>query len=146
MSLTSAFLPPLPTSATQDVTWQHLYGSSPALALAQLIATRESLNLIVTPDAPQAHRLEQEIKAFVPHLAEHVMVFPDWETLPYDNFSPHQDIISERLAVLAKLPRTRQGALIVSLNTLLHRIAPTHYVSGQALQVKEGDQLDIHQL
>lgn len=74
------------------------------------------------------------------------MVFPDWETLPYDSFSPHQDIISERLSVLAKLPGMHDGALIVSLNTLLHRISPTDYVSGQALQVEKGQQLDGHRL
>ncbi|OZB04713.1 MAG: transcription-repair coupling factor [Idiomarina sp. 34-48-12] len=102
--------------------------------------------LIVTPDAPQAHRLEQEVQYFVPNWRQQVMVFPDWETLPYDSFSPHQDIISERLSVLARLPDMQRGALIVSLNTLMHRIAPTDYVAGQAVQVNKGQKLDIHGL
>jgi len=146
MSLVSVLQPPLPASVSQDVTWQNLHGSSAALALAQVIKQHPQLVLIVTPDAPQAHRLEQEIRSFCPSHRDHVMVFPDWETLPYDNFSPHQDIISERLSVLARLPETRQGALIVSLNTLLHRIAPTEYIGGQSLQLKAGQALDIHAL
>lgn len=111
-----------------------------------MIKQHPHLVLIVTPDAPQAHRLEHEIRYFCPDYRDSIMVFPDWETLPYDNFSPHQDIISERLSVLARLPQTQRGALIVSLNTLLHRIAPTDYISGQALQLSAGQQLDIHAL
>lgn len=145
MSKASILTPPRPTSAKQDLTWQGLAGSSAALALARLIDQHERPLLIVTPDAPQAHRLEQEI-SYLSAKGERVMVFPDWETLPYDSFSPHQDIISERLSVLAKLPSMQDGALIVSINTLLHRIAPTDYVSGQALQVDKGQQLDGHRL
>ncbi|MEX1220586.1 MAG: transcription-repair coupling factor [Idiomarina sp.] len=146
MSLASVLQPPLPATKSKDVTWQNLHGSSAALALAEVIKQHPHLVLIVTPDAPQAHRLEHEIRYFCPDYRDHIMVFPDWETLPYDNFSPHQDIISERLSVLAKLPQTQRGALIVSLNTLLHRIAPTDYISGQALQLSAGQQLDIHAL
>lgn len=146
MTSASAFLPPLPPNAVTDVTWQQLHGSSAALALARVIEQHPHMVLIVTPDAPQAHRLEQEIRYFSPAWRDNIMVFPDWETLPYDNFSPHQDIISERLSVLAKLPQTSRGALIVSLNTLLHRVSPVDYVSGQTLQLEAGEQLDIHAL
>ncbi|MEA3586789.1 transcription-repair coupling factor [Pseudidiomarina sp. 1APP75-27a] len=145
MSKASILTPPRPPSALTDITWQGLAGSSIAYALAQLIDQHDKPILIVTPDAPQAHRLEHEI-SYLSKKGDQVLVFPDWETLPYDSFSPHQDIISERLSVLAKLPEMHDGALIVSLNTLLHRIAPTDYVSGQALQVAKGQQLDGHRL
>lgn len=146
MTTASAFKPPKPSSARQDITWQNLAGSSIALALGQLIEQHDGPVLIVTPDAPQAHRLEQEVQYFASNWRKQVMVFPDWETLPYDSFSPHQDIISERLSVLAHLPDMQRGALIVSLNTLMHRIAPTDYVAGQAVQVNKGQKLDIHGL
>ncbi|MGQ4275647.1 transcription-repair coupling factor [Pseudidiomarina sp. E22-M8] len=145
MSKASILTPPRPPSARTDITWQGLAGSSIAYALARLIDQHDRPVLIVTPDAPQAHRLEHEI-GYLSAKGEQVLVFPDWETLPYDSFSPHQDIISERLSVLAKLPNMRDGALIVSLNTLLHRIAPTDYVSGQALQVEQGQKLDGYRL
>ncbi|KFZ32090.1 transcription-repair coupling factor [Pseudidiomarina salinarum] len=146
MTKASILTPPKPLNATKDITWQQLSGSSVALALGQLTEQHQRPVLIVTPDAPQAHRLEQEIRYFAPSLRDQIMVFPDWETLPYDSFSPHQDIISERLSVLARLPDMQRGALIVSINTLMHRIAPTGYVSGQALQLNKGQVLDIHGL
>ncbi|CAB0150263.1 Transcription-repair-coupling factor [Pseudidiomarina piscicola] len=145
MSKASILTPPRPSSARTDITWQGLAGSSIAYALARLIDQHDRPLLIVTPDAPQAHRLEHEI-SYLSAKGSQVLVFPDWETLPYDSFSPHQDILSERLSVLAQLPSMQDGALIVSLNTLLHRIAPTDYVSGQALQVQKGQQLDGHRL
>src|SRR5690554_5460361 len=146
MTKASIVNPPKPKDSNRDITWQQLAGSSIALALGQLIEQHEGPLLIVTPDAPQAHRLEHEVQYFAPTWRSQVMVFPDWETLPYDSFSPHQDIISERLSVLARLPEMQRGALIVSLNTLLHRIAPTNYVGGQAIQVEKGQQLDSHSL
>lgn len=145
MSKASILTPPKPPSARTDITWQGLAGSSVAFALAELIDQHDKPVLVVTPDAPQAHRLEHEIQ-YLSRNGDQVMVFPDWETLPYDSFSPHQDIISERLSVLAQLPTMREGALIVSLNTLLQRIAPIDYVSGQALQISKGQQLDGHKL
>ncbi len=145
MSKASILTPPKPPSARTDITWQGLAGSSVALALAELIDQHDKPVLIVTPDAPQAHRLEHEMQ-YLSRKGDQVMVFPDWETLPYDSFSPHQDIISERLSVLAALPTMQSGALIVSLNTLIQRIAPVDYVSGQALQVSKGQQLDGHKL
>lgn len=126
-------------SQNEDKTWRELHGSSTALALAKLAEQENRRILLITQDAPTAYRLEQEIRFFTPRLAEHVSVFPDWETLPYDSFSPHQDIISERLRVLAKLPESQQGVLIVSLNSLLHRIAPPSFIQGQALILSAGE-------
>ncbi|MBL4856934.1 MAG: transcription-repair coupling factor, partial [Idiomarina sp.] len=145
MTKASVLRPPFPPAANKDLTWQELHGSSPAMAIARLIDATPGRVLIVTADANQAHRLEQEVKYFAGEHTEYhddITLFPDWETLPYDSFSPHQDIISDRLSVLARLPDAKRGALIVSINTLLHRIAPTSFVQGQALQIEKGQQLD----
>ncbi|RUO25961.1 transcription-repair coupling factor [Aliidiomarina minuta] len=143
MAAISVFQADAVPSGDQDKTWRQLEGSSSALALATLAEREKRRILLITADAPAAYRLEHEIRFFSPTLAEHISVFPDWETLPYDTFSPHQDIISERLRVLAKLPDSEQGILIVSLNTLLHRIAPPSYIHGQAFLLTPGQQKPI---
>ena len=139
MAVSSPFLIDTIPAQEQDNTWRELHGSSVALALAKLAEQQSRRILLITEDAPSAYRFEQEIRFFTPTLASHVSVFPDWETLPYDNFSPHQDIISERLRVLAKLPESQQGVLIVSLSSLLHRIAPASYIQGQTFLFAPGE-------
>jgi len=101
-------------------------GSSDALALAQL--ARESagtgrLIVIVTGDPHSAQRLSEEIPWFAPGLR--VALFPDWETLPYDHFSPHQDLVSERLATLYRVSRGECDVIVVAATTALYRLAPT---------------------
>ena len=71
------------------------------------------------------------------------MNFPDWETLPYDVFSPHQDIISERLATLGRLASLGRGVLIVPVTTLMVRIGPREYLDANSLALGEGDTLDL---
>lgn len=139
MAAISVFNADAVPTQSDDKTWRELAGSSTALALANLAEQQPRRILLITEDAPTAYRFEQEIRFFCPRLAPHVSVFPDWETLPYDTFSPHQDIISERLRVLAKLPESQQGVLIVSLNSLLHRIAPANYIQGQAFILAKGE-------
>lgn len=146
MTIASPFSPPQPESALHDITWQNLVGSSIALAIAQIIEQHHGPVLIVAPDTPTALRLEQEIQYFAQPKQQPVMMLPDWETLPYDSFSPHHDIISERLRVLSRLPDLTKGGVIVSLNTLLQRLAPTDYIAGQSIQIKAGQTLDIHRV
>jgi len=64
--------------------------------------------------------------------------FPDWETLPYDVFSPHQDIISNRLTTLYHLPNMEYGVLVLPVSVLMHRLAPTDYVRGESLLITTG--------
>ncbi|MEM7763245.1 MAG: transcription-repair coupling factor [Pseudomonadota bacterium] len=118
-----------------------LYGASDALLLARLASAANGVVLHVADTQADADRLEAEVQFFAePDLP--VLHFPDWETLPYDNFSPHQDIISERLAVLAKLPKLERGILIVAAQCLLHRLPPTQYVRARALSLRVGESLD----
>src|SRR5690554_410768 len=145
MQRSTLLTPPVPESVTLNQTWKELEGSSLALALAALVDTAEQPILMVTADAPAAYRLEQEVRFFLKSDAQ-VLVLPNWETLPYDSFSPHQDIISERLRILSRLPSMQKGMLIVSLNTLLHRCPPADFIQGHALELKAGDTLSAEQL
>ncbi len=116
-------------------------GAAESLCISELASTGRLL-VVITADTHAAQILERELPFFLRDDVE-ILSFPDWETLPYDNFSPHQDIISERLATLHRLPRVRGGILIVPMSTLMHRLPPTHYVAGASLVLEEGQQLDM---
>ncbi|MGY8830475.1 MAG: transcription-repair coupling factor, partial [Pseudomonadales bacterium] len=75
-----------------------------------------------------------------------VLHFPDWETLPYDLFSPHQDIISQRIAALYRLPELKHGVLVVPITTALHRLAPKRFLLGSSLVMQVSQQLDVNQM
>ena len=93
-----------------------LYGSSRSLFLAEQIAAHRGLSVVVCSDMAEAEQLEQEIRFFSAE-ALHVYRFPDLETLPYDQFSPHQDIVSERIRCLASIPAADNGLLILPVST-----------------------------
>ncbi|MAT93947.1 MAG: transcription-repair coupling factor [Halioglobus sp.] len=119
------------------------HGCADALCIAELCAGQRLL-LVLTPDTSSALALERELAFFLDD-ATPVLSFPDWETLPYDNFSPHQDIISERLDTLYRLPAQAHGVLIVPVPTLMHRLPPTAYVAGKSLVLATGQSLDPEQ-
>ena len=131
-------------SQKDKIQWGQLTGSGLSIAIAQGVKQQDSLVLIVTPDTPSALRLETELDYLLPN--HPVMVFPDWETLPYDHFSPHQDIISSRLATLNTLKKEQQSVLIVPVSTLMLRTAPASFIYGSTLDFKVGDTLDTHSL
>lgn len=145
MARFSPLKPPVPQQPGKNITWKSLEGSSTALAIGQLLET-EKFALLVTADAPSAYRLEQEIQFFAPHRSDDIQVLPDWETLPYDSFSPHQDIVSDRIKVLARLPQQQSGVLIVALNALLHRMAPPSYIQAHSLMLTKGETKPLLQL
>jgi transcription-repair coupling factor (superfamily II helicase) len=116
-----------------------LAGSSDALALARLAATRRPL-AIVCASALEAQRLRDEIAWFAPALR--VALLPDWETLPYDSFSPHHDLVSERLATLYRITTGDCDVAIVPATTALQRIAPPSYLAGYTFFIKQGTRLD----
>lgn len=119
-----------------------LPGSAGSAMIAAL-AAQHGLVLAVAADPAGAHQLARELELFNRDLNLEILNFPDWETLPYDNFSPHQDIISERLHTLYRLPELREGVLIVPLTTLMHRLPPVHYVAGSSLVLTLGQTLDL---
>ena len=122
-------------------------GSADALLLARLGLRDKAqgrLTAIVTPDASTAQRLLDEIAFFAPALR--CVLFPDWETLPYDAFSPHQDLISERLATLWRISQRDKDSgadlVIVPATTALYRLAPPSFLAGYTFEFKVKQKLD----
>ena len=122
--------------------WGQLYGSAPGLALAETAERMQSPLLVVTPSARDAERLTAELRFYITDVTLPVLAFPDWETLPYDLFSPHQDIVSERLATLSRVSDLKRGLVVTSAATLMQRLAPRQYVLGGTLMLKTGEKLD----
>jgi transcription-repair coupling factor (superfamily II helicase) len=120
-----------------------LSGSADSLALARL-ARQEKPLAIVTATALDAQRLVDEIAWFEPGLR--VCLLPDWETLPYDQFSPHQDLVSERLATLYRIQRGDFDVAVVPAPTALVRLCPPAYVAGQTFFLQAKEKLDVEKL
>lgn len=118
-----------------------LYGSSRSLLLAEQIAAHKGLSVIVCNDMADADQVEQEILFFA-HQKHQIYRFPDLETLAYDQFSPHQDIISERIKCLANIPFATQGILTLPISTLLQKVVPSEFIQQRSLSVKVGDTRD----
>ncbi|MBF0218682.1 MAG: transcription-repair coupling factor [Gammaproteobacteria bacterium] len=125
--------------------WGALYGSSIGLVAAQAALSNQQFILLVTSDMQSANRLMDEIRFYLNGAPDSppLLVFPDWEILPYDRFSPHQDIISERLRTLYQLPQLKRGILVVPVATLMQRLPPRHYVEAHTLLLSLGDHLPL---
>ncbi len=132
---------PWPQQAGTRTAIGPFFGSAEACCIAELATALKRFLLVITADTQSALTLERELPFFLPADGE-VLAFPDWETLPYDNFSPHQDIISERLHTLYHLPAKQRGVLIVPMPTLMHRLAPVEYIAGTSLVLERGQTLD----
>ncbi len=124
--------------------WNRLYGSSLALSIVEASNTHANGPVVViVEDVTHADVLTKEIE-FYKDKKQTIYHLPDWETLPYDIFSPHQDIIAERLTTLHALQHIHGGdILIIPLNTLAQRLAPRSYIQGNVLNLKINQQLDI---
>ena len=133
---------PLPTPGSRK-RYASLQGSSDALALAQLAGQKRPL-IILTETALDAQRLHDEIPYFAPDLSVHLL--PDWETLPYDQFSPHQDLISERLATLYQISQNACDVAIIPATTALYRLPPREFLAAHTFFLKQGTQLDLDAL
>ncbi|WP_018150211.1 transcription-repair coupling factor [Leeia oryzae] len=141
LSLPSPF-----TAATKPgnkLRWPYLHGSADALAIAQL-STHKTPVTVITATAQHAQRLKDELAFFAPDAR--VCLLPDWETLPYDHFSPHQDLISERLATLYRLHNRQFDIAIVPVATALYRLAPPSFLAAYTFMLKKGQTLDLERL
>ncbi|HEY0178375.1 MAG TPA: transcription-repair coupling factor [Dokdonella sp.] len=134
--------PPLPTPTRRRRYWAAPHGSALALAIAAAARAHAGVVVVVVADTHAAHALEIELGVFAGGELE-VLQFPDWETLPYDLFSPHADIVSQRIATLYRLPSLARGVLVVPVATLMQRLAPRRYVTGSALVLELGQKLDL---
>ncbi|EWC41570.1 transcription-repair coupling factor [Stutzerimonas stutzeri] len=136
-------LPPLPAASGKQH-WGNLPGAALSLAIAEAASNAKRFTLLLTADSQSAERLQEELAFFAPGLP--VLHFPDWETLPYDIFSPHQDIVSQRIAALYQLPELSHGVLVVPITTALHRLAPKRFLLGSSLVLDVGQKLDVEQM
>ena len=124
-----------------------LPGSADALVLAQLATQCAALHrmlAIVAADALAMQRLADEIAYFAPDLR--VTTFPDWETLPYDHFSPHHDLVSARLATLYQIGRHECDVVLVAAQTALYRLPPRSYLAAHTFFITTGETLDVDAL
>ncbi|KEF31988.1 Transcription-repair coupling factor [Marinobacter nitratireducens] len=146
--------PDYPTKPADHRSWGQLKGSSDALAICESARAHEGLTLVITRSTNDAIRLEQAMRFFLglptdedaPAITEdglELLSLPDWETLPYDLFSPHQDITSRRIRTLHRLPSTKHGVLVVPARTLMHRLPPVDYLQGNTLLLEVGQALEI---
>jgi transcription-repair coupling factor (superfamily II helicase) len=135
-------LPSLPNRGAKSAA-PLLHGSSDALALAALASERAPI-VVVCAEPFDALRLSEEIQWFAPGLR--VLTFPDWETLPYDHFSPHQDLVSDRLAALHSAGTGAFDVLLVPATTMLARLAPPSHIAAYTFFLKQGERLDLEKL
>ena len=117
----------------------HLQGSSTALLLKQLSQNTSQLFVVVARNNQHLNQLESELNFY----GISPFIFPDWEILPYDRLSPHQDIVSERLAILSNMPK--QGVLLLSATTLAQRVAPKSWILGEHFDLKIGQKIQLEQ-
>src|SRR4051795_9436945 len=123
--------------------YSQLAGSADALALARL-AQEEHPVAVVSATAQDAQRLVDEIAWCAPQLR--VCLLPDWETLPYDQFSPHHDLVSERLATLYRIQRGEFDIAIVPASTALVRLCPPAYIAGRTFLLEVNKRIEIENL
>jgi transcription-repair coupling factor (superfamily II helicase) len=131
---------PMPAGAGDIKRIGQLKGSAQGYLAAAAARRHKGVTLVIATSSDTAVRLASEIAFFDPEVE--LLSFPDWETLPYDNFSPHQDIISERILSLYRLPQLSRGILIVTAATLMQRIAPRQFIGGNSLLLDTGQKLD----
>ena len=131
---------PLPTKSAPRVRWLNLTAGSLPYFLTQNLPPK-TLKIVFTPDAESALRLQTAWQFFRP--SDNALFLPDWETLPYERFSPHQDLVSERLSVLWQLKNGLADALFVPVSTAMQRLAPAPFLLGRTFWLKTGQRLDI---
>ncbi|WPU21347.1 transcription-repair coupling factor [Cedecea neteri] len=128
----------LPSKPGEQRLLGELTGSACATEVAEIVERHSGPVVLIAPDMQNALRLHDEITQFTDNL---VVNLADWETLPYDSFSPHQEIISSRLSTLYQLPTMQRGVLIMPVNTLMQRVCPHSFLHGHALVMKKGQRL-----
>lgn len=139
----SYFNPDIPTQAPDHKILANVIGGTDGFAISEIAERHSGLTIVVTPDTKSAVRLEKVLRELN---KQEVRLFPDWETLPYDGFSPHQEIISARLSALFYLQNAKQGIFILPINTLMQRVCPPQFLQHNVLLIKKGDRLDINKL
>jgi len=137
--------PELPTTPGDRRRWTNLPGAAETHAIAGVASSHEGMILVIAADTLGAERLHDELQFFLGS-DKTILHLPDWETLIYDAFSPHQDIISERLDVLNQLAVLDSGIVVIPATTLSQRMAPAQFILGTSLVLAKGQKFDIPQM
>lgn len=140
MSAVASFALP---KSSQIVHWPDLNAGSLPFLLSKHLPEKK-LKIVLTADAEQAIRIQTAWQFFNP--AARIVFFPDWETLPYEHFSPHQELVSERLSTLWQLKNGLVDVLLLPLATAMQKIAPPSFLLGRTFWLKTGQQLDTDAL
>ena len=117
----------------------NLQGSSASLLFKEIATQSKQLFIVIAKNNQHLGQLESELEFY----GIKPTIFPDWEILPYDRLSPHQDIVSERLSILSNMPQS--GVLLLSASTLVQRVAPTSWVLGEHFDIKVGQKFALEQ-
>ena len=119
--------------------WGSLYGSSEALSLIEFSKTQKKVVLYIANDISHSIEIHKALDFYKSPLK--ILSFPNWEILAFDHFSPHPDIISERLKTLSQLEKLEQGIVITSLESLTQRLCPKNYISRYSFNIEVGSPL-----
>ena len=139
--------PTIPADPFQNCFWQGEFGCASSLAICNAAADADGPILLLCENNEIVEQSIRELKYFCASKEElPVFSLPDWETLPYDSFSPHQDIISERLNALYHLPQLTRGILVLSITSLMHRLPPHRYIIANSLDLEVGQSLEIDEI
>ena len=124
--------------------WQNLHSSAIGLAISCNASTNPLV--IITPDILTITKLKQELQFYLgKESSVPILVFPDWETLPYDHFSPHEDTISQRLSTLYKLTALKSGIILVAATTLMQRLPPQSYIAANSFILEINETFSLNQ-
>ncbi|WP_456371860.1 transcription-repair coupling factor [Thiolapillus sp.] len=135
--------PRLPKKPGERLQWGRCQGAALELAIARAAGQWEGMLVVITRDVQEASRMEQQLAFFLEDKELPILHFPDWETLPYDLFSPLPELVSQRLLSLHRLRRERRGILIVPVATAQQRILPPDYLDAHSLALDKGDSLHL---
>lgn len=139
----SMFTFQLPTKPGMKTSFGDLKGASISWAIYSAAKSAAQPLVLIAPDVATANQVERELRFFRGDNDLIILNFPDWETLPYDQFSPHPDIISDRLKAFDQLLQLSKGIVIVAVSTLIQRLAPKEYLQATHFSLKTGQQLII---
>jgi transcription-repair coupling factor (superfamily II helicase) len=134
-----------PAIGIENRTWSGLYGSSAGLALVEAAKHAAGPVIVLLANARRQQQLADEIHFYAAGSDLPIIHFPDWECLPYDAFSPHQDVTSRRLSALAGLPAQKQCIILTTVSAAIHRLAPREYVQAHSLLLRKGDSIDVNE-
>jgi len=139
------FLAPADTTQTrQYVAWPNVKGAAIPLSVHHWQQANNKPLIVICESAAQAFNLREEL-SWLANDNYPVIDFPDWETLPYDQFSPHQDIISDRIRALLQLPNMSNGILTLPISTLFNRLTPTDFIPARSFAINVGESLNTEE-